>query len=196
MPQPSAPLLEGVRVVDCTVARAGPTCVRQLADQGADVVRIVQPGRLDLPGLEQRRSPQEIDHGRAARHIGFDLIKRLGPAGGIVALQGGHDRIAKRLCCIHALRLAIFVPGGTSDNQQDQKDADPAPFAHKCEEPVAADLFGDFLDKAVGIAHAAASCLTAPFRRVRPAITRQKCQAKGHRRQDLALTSGKNAEKS
>ncbi|HMC53456.1 MAG TPA: CoA transferase, partial [Acidimicrobiales bacterium] len=28
--------LEDVRVVDVTVARAGPTCVRQLADWGAD----------------------------------------------------------------------------------------------------------------------------------------------------------------
>jgi crotonobetainyl-CoA:carnitine CoA-transferase CaiB-like acyl-CoA transferase len=32
--------LDDVRVIDLTVARAGPTCVRQLADWGADVIRV------------------------------------------------------------------------------------------------------------------------------------------------------------
>ncbi|MGY6501768.1 MAG: CaiB/BaiF CoA transferase family protein [Acidimicrobiales bacterium] len=32
--------LDDIRVIDLTVARAGPTCVRQLADWGADVVRV------------------------------------------------------------------------------------------------------------------------------------------------------------
>jgi len=35
--------LAGVRVVDLAVARAGPTCVRQLADFGADVVQVCAP---------------------------------------------------------------------------------------------------------------------------------------------------------
>ena len=35
--------LEGVTVVDLAVARAGPTCVRQLADLGADVVQVAAP---------------------------------------------------------------------------------------------------------------------------------------------------------
>ncbi len=35
--------LDDIRVIDLTVARAGPTCVRQLADWGADVVRIDVP---------------------------------------------------------------------------------------------------------------------------------------------------------
>jgi crotonobetainyl-CoA:carnitine CoA-transferase CaiB-like acyl-CoA transferase len=35
--------LDDVRVVDLTVARAGPTCVRQLADWGADVIRVEAP---------------------------------------------------------------------------------------------------------------------------------------------------------
>ncbi len=35
--------LADLRVLDLTIARAGPTCVRQLADWGADVVRVEQP---------------------------------------------------------------------------------------------------------------------------------------------------------
>ena len=41
---PTAPLpLSDIRVVDLTIARAGPQCVRQLADWGADVVRVEPP---------------------------------------------------------------------------------------------------------------------------------------------------------
>jgi formyl-CoA transferase len=38
--------------VDLTIARAGPTCVRQLADMGAEVVRVSPPGRGDLGGSD------------------------------------------------------------------------------------------------------------------------------------------------
>jgi crotonobetainyl-CoA:carnitine CoA-transferase CaiB-like acyl-CoA transferase len=44
MYKPASPALEGLTVLDLTHARAGPVCVRQLADWGANVIRIERPG--------------------------------------------------------------------------------------------------------------------------------------------------------
>jgi crotonobetainyl-CoA:carnitine CoA-transferase CaiB-like acyl-CoA transferase len=44
--------LAGLRVVDLAHARAGPTCVRQLADMGADVIQVGSPERADLSGSD------------------------------------------------------------------------------------------------------------------------------------------------
>lgn len=58
----SAKALEGLKVLDLTRARAGPTCCRILADFGADVLKIEAPAGVD---------PNEGMSG--ARH-GYDMI--------------------------------------------------------------------------------------------------------------------------
>src|SRR6516162_6747500 len=73
--------LAGIRVVDLTPARAGPTCTRQLADLGADVIRLSHPERgFRLGGSD--------DHNlmRAKRSVLVDL-----------ATGGGHE-VFLRLC--------------------------------------------------------------------------------------------------
>jgi crotonobetainyl-CoA:carnitine CoA-transferase CaiB-like acyl-CoA transferase len=59
--------LEGLRVLDLTIARAGPTCVRQLADLGADVIRVTAPAARDLGGSDAHNLH------RGSRSIVIDL---------------------------------------------------------------------------------------------------------------------------
>jgi len=48
--QPASSVLQDVRVLDLTRVRSGPTAVRQLADWGADVIKIEQPESIEPDG--------------------------------------------------------------------------------------------------------------------------------------------------
>src|ERR1700730_17334069 len=72
--------LAGIRVLDLTLARAGPTCVRHLADWGADVIRIEPPAiqTEDAVGLRHGFDFQNLH--RNKRAIGLDLKSAEGHA--------------------------------------------------------------------------------------------------------------------
>ena len=74
--------LDGVVVLDLTLARAGPTCVRHLADWGADVIRIEPPdtggeeisGDRDGPdfqNLHRNKRMMQLDLKSSAGHEAF-----------------------------------------------------------------------------------------------------------------------------
>jgi crotonobetainyl-CoA:carnitine CoA-transferase CaiB-like acyl-CoA transferase len=68
--------LEHIRVLDLTIARAGPMAVRLLADWGADVIKIEPPPRRDAQGNSVtggRRGPDEQNLHRNKRSLAIDL---------------------------------------------------------------------------------------------------------------------------
>ncbi|MEO8695950.1 MAG: CoA transferase [Acidimicrobiales bacterium] len=74
---PSAPLLDGIVVVDLTQYLAGPTCTRMLMELGADVIKVEaapygDPARSFSPRVN-RRSGFFIQQNRGKRSICLDL---------------------------------------------------------------------------------------------------------------------------
>ncbi|MGH7153585.1 MAG: CaiB/BaiF CoA transferase family protein, partial [Acetobacteraceae bacterium] len=63
--------LNGLTVLDLTLARAGPTCVRHLADWGADVIRIEPPptGAEDVAGNRHGFDFQNLHRNKRAMHL-------------------------------------------------------------------------------------------------------------------------------
>ena len=76
---PLMPLpLAHIKVLDLTRVRAGPTCVRQLADWGADVVKIEQPGRGDGQMGDARLGPDFQNLHRNKRSMTLNLKSEAG----------------------------------------------------------------------------------------------------------------------
>jgi crotonobetainyl-CoA:carnitine CoA-transferase CaiB-like acyl-CoA transferase len=69
---PSLPL-DGFTVIDLTAHRAGPTAVRQLADWGADVIKIEMPGEHTDATGSRRDGPDFQNLHRNKRSLSLDL---------------------------------------------------------------------------------------------------------------------------
>ena len=80
--------LAHIRVLDLTRVRAGPTCVRQLADWGADVIKIEQPGQGDGQMGDARLGPDFQNLHRNKRAITLNLKS---PAGKEVFMRLAKD---------------------------------------------------------------------------------------------------------
>ena len=65
--------LSGIVVLDLTLARAGPTCVRHLADWGADVIRIEPPEPMGEDAVGRRHGADFQNLHRNKRTIQLDL---------------------------------------------------------------------------------------------------------------------------
>ncbi|MBM3358819.1 MAG: CoA transferase [Betaproteobacteria bacterium] len=74
MSEASLPL-KGIQVLDLTRARSGPTAVRQLADWGADVIKVEEPGEQDGDGgpWDRRHGPDFQNLHRNKRSITLNL---------------------------------------------------------------------------------------------------------------------------
>lgn len=75
--------LSGYKVLDLTIARAGPAAVRLLADWGADVVRIDPPGRSPTLGLRRGSDEQNLHRNKRSLSVnlktpeGLEVLRRL-----------------------------------------------------------------------------------------------------------------------
>src|SRR5512142_2859613 len=72
MPTAGLPL-NGFKVIDLTAHRAGPTAVRQLADWGADVIKVEQPGEHTDATGSRRDGPDFQNLHRNKRSLSLDL---------------------------------------------------------------------------------------------------------------------------
>ena len=69
--KPASGALEGLIVLDMTHVRAGPVCVRQLADWGANVIKIERPG--DPPDFAGRKEGDFQNKHRNKRSMAINL---------------------------------------------------------------------------------------------------------------------------
>ena len=97
--------LSGLKVLDLTLARAGPTCVRHLADWGADIIRVEPPGNNDGFGGARDGFDSTNLH-RNKRGIALDLKNPQGHAA-FLRLAANADVLVEnmRVQVKHRLRI-------------------------------------------------------------------------------------------
>ena len=77
---PASTALARFRVLDLSRVRAGPTCVRQLADFGADVIKVESPPGMEAPMGGPRDGPDFQNLHRNKRSITLNLKAKEGVA--------------------------------------------------------------------------------------------------------------------
>jgi crotonobetainyl-CoA:carnitine CoA-transferase CaiB-like acyl-CoA transferase len=103
----SAPLLDGITVLDFTRVLAGPYCTRLLADLGARVIKVERPGEGD----DTRRGYFQIEEGRADQATYFIRINA-GKLGVAVDLSSPRGReVILDLARVADVAVENFVPG-------------------------------------------------------------------------------------
>ena len=122
--EPASSVLSDITVLDLTRVRAGPTCVRQLADWGANVIKIEMPvtnqdGQLGGP----RAGPdfQNLHRNKRAMTLnlktpeGLDLVKRLAAKADVMLenfAPGVIERLGLDYETIKAVNPNIIYAGG------------------------------------------------------------------------------------
>jgi len=86
--------LDGLKILDLSVGIAGPLGVLQLAEHGADVIKIEPPG-----GSRTRREPGSRVHNRSRRSVTLDLDDRRGA------------QLLRELCATADVLVEAFAPG-------------------------------------------------------------------------------------
>jgi len=82
--------LSHLRVIDLTRVRAGPTCVKQFADWGADVIKIEMPHAEDMLGERQGSDFQNLHRNKRSLTLnlkdsrGVEVLKRLAKSADIL----------------------------------------------------------------------------------------------------------------
>src|SRR3981189_425912 len=75
--------LSHLRVIDLTRVRAGPTCTKQFADWGADVIKIEMPDSEDMLGERQGSDFQNLHRNKRSLTLnlkdprGVEVFRRL-----------------------------------------------------------------------------------------------------------------------
>lgn len=103
----ASPALAGLRVIDLTRVRSGPTCVRMLADFGADVIRVepplgVDPNEVAFSGNRLGGDFQNLNRNKRALTLnlktpdGLKILKRLIASADIV-VENWRPDVKRRL---------------------------------------------------------------------------------------------------
>ncbi|HKP57872.1 MAG TPA: CoA transferase [Polyangiales bacterium] len=99
--------LTGLSVIDLTLARAGPSCVRHLADWGAEVIRVLPPEATRPEVTQGRRGSDYQNLHRNKRAVVLDLKSPEGHAA-LLELVRGADVLVEnmRVQVKHRLKIA------------------------------------------------------------------------------------------